>query len=349
MKFHGEILILLLLLIVNARVYFPKNGRRDPLVSVSPFALVLSILMLLSWGFDVFTGSIVILSFLVFTTNFHAMFRYTDRVYVDNYSPLMKVTSTITNILTVAAIVITIIYAPVIDKYQKNADVTESNWKYTGSIRNGFVAAGNWENINADFYEYSMFPELTNRSNVVLFMPDRRGDVQSYKPYLKLLAQNGCTVYTADFFVPDCKYLHNSLDNKMFRRFFMIVESTRNNQKFNSQREFYTYNMTLEGEALIASAREKYGPQCKFFIATDLMGETASEDLQKKYPDLITGIFKMSSVPEYITAGYGCVDQTDPLLAKYLGARKDSDMMIARLTANRTAAAAKQSWGMKTK
>lgn len=349
MKFHGEVLIFLLLLIVNGRVYFPKNGRRDPLVAVSPFTLVLSVLFMLSWGFDFFTGLAVILSLLVFIVNFHAMFRYTDRVYVDSYSPFMIFGATITNILAVAAFVGAVIFAPVIETYHKNSKVTESTWRYSGSLRNGFVESGNWDSVNAAFYEYSLFPELTNRSNVVLFLPDRRADVVAYKPYLKLLAENGCTVYTADFYTSDCKYLHNAMDYKMFRKFFMLNESINNSQKFLSQREFYTYNISLEGEALISSAREKYGPQCKFFIVTDVMGETAAEDLQKKYPELITGTFNMSTVPEYKTAGYGCVDQTDPLLARILGAEKDKDMMIARLLAKKSSSAAKQSWGINVK
>ncbi len=346
MKFYGELLIFLLLLVTNGRIYFPKNGRRDPLVAVSPFTVILSVLLLFSWGFDIITGTAVILSILVMIVNFHAMFRYTDRVYVDNYSPLMKITATMTNLLTVCAIIFTIMFAPVMENTHKKNSVTESSWNYTGSFRNGFVESGNWDTVNATFYEYSLFPEFTDRSYAVLFMPDRRGDVKNYSPFLRLLAQEGCTTYTADFFTSDCKYLHNGLDYKLFRRFFMICESMRNSQKFLSQREFYTYNMSLEGEALISSAAKKYGSQCKFFIVTDEMGETAAVDLYKKYPDLITGTFNLSSVPEYITAGYGCVDQTNPFLARFLGAEKDNDMMIARLIAKKSAVAAKQSWGI---
>lgn len=349
MKFYGEILIYVLLLYVNARVYFPKNGRRDALVAISPFTVVLSFLLLLSWGFDIYTGIAVALSILVMIVNFHAMFRYTDRVYVDNYSPLMKVSASITNILCIVALTGTIIYAPVFDFIKKPSDVTQTQWNYTGSMRNGFVQAGNTDRVNAKFYEYTLFPDVKDPSYVVLFLPDRRADVIAYVPYLEMLADNGCPVYTADFNTADCKYLHNAMDNKLFRRFFMICDSFINQQKFVSQREFYTYNISLEGEALLNSARERYGKYTRFFIVTDVMGETAAADLRLKYPELITGVYNMTSVPEYITAGYGCVDQTDPLLAKYLGAEKDKDMMVARLMARKTAVAAKQSWGMNVK
>lgn len=349
MKFHGEILIYLLLLLVNSRVYFPKNGKRDPIVAVAPFAFILSILQMISWGFGVFTGIAVVLSFLVMIVNFHAMFRYKDRVYVDSYSPLMIITATFTNLLTIATIVFAVIFAPAIEPYHKESKVTETTWNYTGSLRNGFVQSGHWDKVNATFYEYSLFPELTNRSYAVLFMPDRRGDVISYKPFLKSLAEAGCTTYTADFYTSDCKYLHNAMDHKLFRRFFMIYESFTQSQKFTSQREFYTYNMSLEGEELIKSAKEKYGPQCKFFIITDLMGETAVSDLQKKYPDLITGTFSLSSVPEYKTAGYGCVSQTDPIVSFSLGVEKNKDMDAVYSMARQSSVAAKQSWGINAK
>ena len=38
-----------------------------------------------------------------------------------------------------------------------------------------------------------------------------------------------------------------------------------------------------------------------------------------------------------------------PFLARFLGAEKDNDMMIARLIAKKSAVAAKQSWGINAK
>ena len=56
------------------------------------------------------------------------------------------------------------------------------------------------------------------------------------------------------------------------------------------------------------------------------MGNTAIKDLYKNDADTIKGILSIDSVSEYKTAGYGCVEQTDPLLARLLGFKADSSL-----------------------
>ena len=42
------------------------------------------------------------------------------------------------------------------------------------------------------------------------------------------------------------------------------------------------------------------------------MGKTALSDFEKSNSEKIIGSFCLDSVSEYKTAGYGCVEQTDP-------------------------------------
>lgn len=345
MKFYAEFLIFLLLFLVNFRVFFPKTRLRDSIVSISPIAFLLSILTLFSWGFDVFTFSAVILSFFILLTNFHALFRYSQRVYVDTYSIRMKILAILTTILSATAIFITIYFAPVLQN-PKDLTVTQTRQNISGTIKGGFLPSKNFEHENGTTYEYSIFPELENRSYAILFLPDRRGNVDAYEPFLRFLAKDGCTVFSADFYTKDCKYLYNFFDNKMFRKFSLITQSLKNPQKYDSQKEFYNYNANLELEALIKLAQKKYGTQCKFFISTDKMQFTAANDIQKKYPDLITGTFDISSIPEYKTTGFGFVEVTEPFLAKILGCSKDKNLMIPRFVAQKTAEEAKKSWNI---
>ena len=43
MKFYGELLVIILLLVANGRILFIKNAKKDSLVMLSPFAFLLSI------------------------------------------------------------------------------------------------------------------------------------------------------------------------------------------------------------------------------------------------------------------------------------------------------------------
>lgn len=346
MKFHGVFIILILLLLVNGRVFFPKNGKRDPLVAVSPFSVLLSLLLLFSWRLNLYTATTLVLSVLVLLTNFHALFRYSGRLYVDNYSNLMKFWAIITTLITTAAIIVMVKYAPVMESPKKKHAV-ESTWSCVGTIRNGFEPASNTDRINAIFTEYSLFPNISNRDYVVLFLPDRRANVEAYGPYLEELAEAGCTVYTADFYTNDCHYMSQSLDNRMLRKFFLNMDYIKDKQKFASQREFFTFNQTLEGEALIKQASKRYGEQCKFFLLTDSMGATAAEDLYKKYPDLLTGIYSIENLQEYTTPGFGFVGYTDPLMARILGQKQKGDRPQIQTAAEKTAKIVKPTWGIK--
>ena len=113
MKFYGELFTFILLFITNFRVFFVKHVKKDPLVSLAPISFCISILQIIAWGFDVFTALAFFISFLVLLSNFHAIFRYSERLYIDHYSPLMKFWAVFTTILSICAIIFNLIFYPV--------------------------------------------------------------------------------------------------------------------------------------------------------------------------------------------------------------------------------------------
>ena len=66
------------------------------------------------------------------------------------------------------------------------------------------------------------------------------------------------------------------------------------------------------------------------------MANTAASDLQKKYPDKIAGILNLDSIEGYKTCGYGCIEQTDPILAQILGTKRGSSLTVPKLLAEKT-------------
>ena len=79
MKFASEILILLMLIMSNGRVFVTKKAKVDALVMLSPLAFILAGLHLFAFSVDAFSLVILFLSFLVLLSNFHALFRYASR------------------------------------------------------------------------------------------------------------------------------------------------------------------------------------------------------------------------------------------------------------------------------
>ncbi len=343
MKTSGEFLIFLLLLITNGRVFFVEQ-RKDSIVLLSPVAFVLSIFQIASWGFDIFTGLGFVLALLVLLSNFHALYRYFERLYVDHYTVRMYIWAISTTLVSAASLIFLIYFAPstpLTNRHvNKNAPhIKISTERYNGDFRSGFNEATPFQKTNLTLYTFKKDEKtpsapgdyaVINSQNqlktpVFLFFPDKRAETYHYTPYLLQLANLGYTVVSSDINTADSLWLHNFFDKRTFRRFGMIVASLRNKYNFNSQTEFYTYNYSLECEAIFKLLKEKFPSDTKYILASDFMANTAIQDYKKTHPDEIAGLFYMNELDSsvYKTAGYGFVDYTDPLLAAVLEIDRD--------------------------
>ena len=330
MKFYGEILVIIILLVANARIPFIKNAKKDSLVMLSPFGFFLSIIQILNWGVEVVTVLTLFLGLLVLLSNFHALFRYSERLYIDHYSILMKVWSVITIILSLALLAGTIFFAPV-EYDSKKLGVSEKLIRYDGSFRSGFEEASNLKAANLFLTEFKpQSRENQNVKEVVLFIPDKRGDTYYYKPYLQQLAREGFTVLSGDFFCSDCRWRHTIGDQKLLRRTSMVIDYLIKPQQFMMQKEFYTYNILQELKALDALITERYGANTKIFIVTDVMGTVAALDFMSRNEERVTAVYDLQTIPEYKTAGFGIVAQTDILLAMLLDVPRDREGVITK-------------------
>ena len=325
MKFYGELLVIILLLVANGLIIIIKNVKKDSLVMLSPLAFVLSIIQILNWGLDLITGLTLFLALLVLLSNFHALFRYSERLYIDHYSILMKAWSGITIILALALLAATIFFKPI--EYDNNKlGITESQERYEGSFRSGFTQASNIKMANLFLSEFKPQGSENQRPReIVLFIPDKRGDTYYYRPYLQHLAREGFTVLSGDFFCSDCRWRHSIGDLKIARRTAMVIDYFINPQKFMMQKEFYTYNIMQELAALKTIIEERYGPEVKLFIVTDTMATVAAQDFMEKNPDKVKAIYDLATIEEYKTAGFGIAAQTDGILAMLLKVPRDKD------------------------
>ena len=292
---------------------------------LSPLGFILSIIQLINWGLDIVTGLTLVLSVLVLLSNFHALFRYSERLYIDHYSILMKVWSAITIIFALALLAGTIYFKPV-EYDNSKLGITETVLRYEGGFRSGFEEASNLKTANLFLSEFKPEGNENRRvKEIVLFIPDKRSDTYYYKPYLQYLAREGFTVLSGDFFCKDCRWRHSIGDLKIVRRTAMVIDYLINPQKFMMQKEFYTYNIQLELGALNSIITERYGEDTKIFIITDMMGTVAAQTFMEKNPERVTAVYDLAAIDEYKTSGFGVVAQTDAVLAMMLGVPRDKD------------------------
>ena len=347
MKFQSELLIFVLLLATNLRVFFVSHVRRDPLVALAPFTFLLSVFQILAWGLDFFSLLAFILALLVLLSNFHAIFRYWEKLYIDHYSVLMKVWAVFTVTLSLVFIVALVWFAPVESKSSK-IGVKETQYRLRGNFRTGFSDAVAVNIADAFISEFSKIslpseenPNQNKNDEVIIFFPDKRADTMNYVPYLQQLALNGCDVFSGDFYSKDCRYLHSFADNKILRRTFMVIKSYMNKLQFESQREFYSYNIKMEAEEMLKFVSEKIesergGSDFKCTLICDVMGHSALTELKEKYPEQIKNIIFIDDFSGYETKGFGLIEQTDPLLATVMGKSKDYSKRTLNLLCEKT-------------
>lgn len=346
MRIIGELLIFFLLFMTNGRVLFVKHEKRDALVMLSPVSVALTLLQILAWGLDLINLYCLLLSVLILLTNFHALFRYSESLYVDHYSILMMFWAIFTTLLIIAGVVLCVFAYPITYNNSK-LGITENKILYEGSIRSGFGEKRVFGKTNGILTEFAPIEsdetEETEQLSVenvnlpiILFVPDKRGDTEGYKNYLQLLASKGYKVCSGDFFTDDIHYLGKKGESRIYRRFALRYQSVQDPQAFELNYTQFNYNISQEIKAFMELAKSKYGDNAKYFIVTDGMCCDSVENFCNLNPDLVLGSFKMNSVYEYKTSGYGIVSQSDPLMARILGESWDFNGIITEKLVEKT-------------
>ncbi|WP_041610463.1 hypothetical protein [Treponema brennaborense] len=194
----SELVILVLLLIVNFRVFIRKRSQRDAVVVLAPLALVLSVLLCFAWKPDLPILAVCVLSLFVCVINVHSLTRLVSRLFVEQYSPAAYVSSVAAVLLIAAAGGAIVFFRPV----PLSADLfgaAERKLLLTGSYRTGFSERkGLFESLDA---EVSVFvPEdAPEPLPLVLFATDPRSTAARSMPFAAALASRGYEVVAADF------------------------------------------------------------------------------------------------------------------------------------------------------
>lgn len=334
MEFLGQLLILILLFITNFRVFFIKNVQKDSLVILPFVSLFLSILQIIAWNLNFFNFICFFLAFCVLLTNFHPIFRFFQNLYIDHYSSLMTFWAVLTSLICGFFIVLLVYFVPFNFQSKKNG-ITTIQTRFFGNFRDGFEESSPFHFANTFVTEFHN-ENLTENSPIILFIPDKCGDTQNYKPYLELLAKQNFRIFSGDFYSKDSKWFYSLLDSKFFRREFFILQNLFNNHEFTLKRELYTYNIQNEISAMIKILDKKFGENQKYYLISDSMGKTAINDFYIKNKEKVNKIFCLSDISEYSTKGFGCVKQTNPLLAKILNQSRDYKSETADLLIKKT-------------
>lgn len=343
MRFYAELVIYIVLLINICRVFIIKRVKQDSLAILAPLSVLLSILYFFAYGLSVFAIQLAGLCLITLVLNLHALWRMKDHLFLDHYSSMMKACCGINLILILASLVFSFVNRPAMVS-SKDLNITVKTDVYQGGFRTGFSEPEVFDEHNLFVYEYRSNMVQMNPKNVVVFIPDPRGETEAYIPYLQLLAGNGYTVCTADFYTNDCDWGFDTKFLKQTRSYHLNKNSIIHPEKFKAMEKTYMYNVKMSCEALLPMLRAKYGYQCKFFFVSDGLSSKVVQKFIKGKEDIVSGSFFLETIPEYKTSGYGCVEMTEPFIAKKLGVKKDSEGFITKYLVLKTSNSIIDAW-----
>lgn len=315
--FFGEVLILTMMAVCCLRTYFIKKTRLDALSTFAPLALVISLLQIVSWGFNFCEILLLLISLIVFIVNYRSFVKFCNHLYVDTYSTPFIVFSSISLALIIfAAVVFTMnIPRPLSPKkYQVKIESTYFSKQSDGTYK---VSDDIFVDKSLKLTVYSPSEENTNekKDTVILFVPDKRAAALAYEPYLVLLARSGYKIYCGNFNFSTVEGTNKYLPDAVSRRNLIhnVRKANSDSEYFDANQKYYkAYAREFEILSKIADDNESV---LKKFVA---VGDGASGSCFDKIVNPsrnIVAAFSLTTVDEYKTSGYGFIQQTDPLYA----------------------------------
>ncbi len=351
----SELLILFLLILNCSRIFFLKYGKIDSLAVLAPLALFFSLLHFFAWGVDVCSALIFVITIFAFATNFRALLRFMSGLYVDYYSGMFKLGAGIVLVLSFAMVGGLWYFRPLVSKAQ-DFSVAQKKVRLSGDFTNGFRRSFPFEFSNAEISAF--YPDSYDSAGglqPIVLLAEKNASPLDYEPLCLMLAQRGYVVYVGDFYARDGKWCHNLMDVRYFRRGWLLLERIFRTAGFESQKEFYSFNMlkecramtdfvradvlyekpeersgaaeaentaaaTAETVALDVAQQEKELVSEPIFVVGDWMSRTALREFYDENKNFLCGYTNLTDYEEYRTPGYGFIQQTNPLAAFALGA-----------------------------
>ena len=301
----GGLLICALIVLLALRFLVHKRTKVDSIVMAAPFALVFSIFYLFAYGVNLFSLCIFVLVFVVFLTNYRALQRFAEGLYVDYYHAYFSVASFVEALITVAMAVSLIIYAPIADTPTKGYSIEKT--QLTGSATQGLTEKSQFfDSIDGILYEYVGESEIDSEKPILLYVSDFFCYSKDFSPVLAGYAREGFQVFAADLFLPDIEYNSKFLDSKLIRPFAFRIQKFYNYSKFERNLDNYIQKKEREIKTIKDFLEKKYPNKTILFL-----GDTYTSQAVKN-------LFFKENIIKYDWGGCGLLSQTLPLEYKVL-------------------------------
>lgn len=346
--FLSLFLIIFVLFFVTLRIFVPKLYTRyqkyDSLAVLPIIILVISFLLLNAFGLTHSILIAIILSIIVFFSNLRNFYNLCIGLNKDSYGPGFIAISILQNITLVAFLLLLLIFFPPLLKTEK-----PNSMIFYGSHKAGFFEKTSiLEKTTAklDIYEAvfeeeekteteesEILIEETNSDEIiqetqekeeeifekekpspknVIYLSDVFVTTQDAQGTLSYLADKGYNVFAFSFF-DKLNYFDNYKDSHSLSPFFMRYAYKNQDENLSKKKEMLIHKKITEYTSVL-TLMENF-EQLPVYILAEGNCIPAAEEIQKKYPQAVLGIYKINvddPIEGYID-GFANIQQTKPL------------------------------------
>jgi hypothetical protein len=314
-------LVLAVCAVLCVRCFFQDSITRDSLSVLAAANLVLCALCFCAWGVSIMFVCVSLTAVMVLLINLRCISRYTARLKHGRFSGGF-VFASLLMLPLIAVFTFLLVYFRPVRFNAADSGVVEEKTLLTGSFRSGLTQRDIFfQPVNAAIATFTPQDSRDSALPLVLFVCDLRASVSDYVPFLALLAKEGYEVKAAEFFTSDNRRFNSILDARLVRKFAARIFSLAGSADAVLQGSF-----TLrEYEALISLYGVEASRQGRnVYLVSDSNPAVLARAAAFLQP---AGVLSVMPGPR---PGYGCIEQTDPLLARYFGAERDTELASPR-------------------
>ena len=178
--------------------------------------------------------------------------------------------------------------------------------------------------------------ENTSERPIIVFAGTSVGTVEQYEPYILFLSKNGFTVCAADLYTRDMHIYEGASNRRFARRIRTLYNYVQDKTEFEATKKKELLLSRQKYERLTELVLDLFGEsQTVYYIIDGVSFDTINAVIEA-FPKNAVGFYSLNRIPEYKTQGFGFIQQTDILLAKYFSMKRDSSFFIPRYVANKT-------------
>ena len=178
--------------------------------------------------------------------------------------------------------------------------------------------------------------ENTSERPIIVFAGTSVGTVEQYEPYILFLSKNGFTVCAADLYTRDMHIYEGASNRRFARRIRTLYNYVQDKTEFEATKKKELLLSRQKYERLTELVLDLFGESQTVYYITDGVSFDTINAVIEAFPKNAVGFYSLNRIPEYKTQGFGFIQQTDILLAKYFSMKRDSSFFIPRYVANKT-------------